>query len=375
MTRIGIDGRLGGLAHAGIGRYIENLLDQLPQLDDTYEWVYFLRDQSQLNHSPILARATRHPSVRVVWAPYKHYTLGEQWHLPAIFKQANLDLLHVPHFNVPIRYSDPTVITIHDLLWHQYQGLGVTTLPSWLYGLKYLGYRFVTNHAVAAARRIIVPTQSVKTTLTSYYPPSVTKTTVIKEGVGDAFSSQLKHPLASPFAFNPHRLLYVGSLYPHKNLEIVFQFLRQAPQYSLTVVGARSAFQAQVKDRAQKLAVDHQISWVGFVEDEQLVKLYRSAAALIQPSLSEGFGLTGVEAMAVGTPVIASQIDVFQEIYGDAAIFFDPRSVASLVQAITTLTPTIRQGLVKRGRAVVKEYSWQKMARETLEVYKRVLSR
>src|SRR5690606_36980147 len=129
--RIGIDCRLGGSRHAGIGRYIENLLLRLPSLDSETTWVYFYHDEGQ--KQAWLSRLATVTNVEWVKAPVRHYTLSEQVKMPRYFSAANLDLLHVPHFNIPVLYPGRLVITIHDLLWHEYYGTQVTTLPSWQY--------------------------------------------------------------------------------------------------------------------------------------------------------------------------------------------------------------------------------------------------
>jgi hypothetical protein len=142
---IGIDCRLAGKKHAGIGRYIENLVIRLPKVAkeqkdnrQTIKWVYFFYDQSQANEISDQIPESNRSTIKTVIAPIRHYSLAEQVKLPAIFKKENLDILHVPHFNVPILYAGKLVVTIHDLLWHERKGLHVTTLHPFLYWLTYL---------------------------------------------------------------------------------------------------------------------------------------------------------------------------------------------------------------------------------------------
>jgi glycosyltransferase involved in cell wall biosynthesis len=367
--RIGIDCRLAGAQHAGIGRYIQNLVVRLVSRTDSHkvEWFLFFHDQSQARE--VLGRyfAGLQKNSALVFIPIRHYSIAEQMKLPGIFAQAKLDLLHVPHFNVPLMYRGKLVVTIHDLLWHEYRGAQVTTLKPWQYWFKYLGYKWVTAQAVRKAQAILVPARTIQRTLERYYPWTSSKTIVTKEGVETP--AQVA-PASSP---TKKQLLYVGSLYPHKNIRLVIEALKKLPQYSLLIAGARNVFQEQIKTYVKLQGVTQQVEFLGYVPDQELNKRYHQVTALVQPSLSEGFGLTGVEAMAQGVPVLASNIPIFQEIYGDAAVFFDPRSVESFVKAVDKLENANRQTVIKRGLKQVEQYSWDAMAEQTFQVYQRVL--
>lgn len=362
--RIGIDCRLSGSKHAGIGRYIEHLALELPRLAPEVEWIFFYSESGQLSS------VEQYTNVKLVHVPIRHYTLAEQWHLPPIVHQAHLDLLHIPHFNVPLRLSCPLVITIHDLLWHEFRGLDVTTLPAWQYWIKYLGYRLVTARAVRKALKILVPAETIKNTVTQYYPQAHAKIVVTKEGADRQFLQKNK-------AVNSGNriLVYLGSLYPHKNVAVILRALRKLDDYQLIIIGARSAFQNQVKMYGEKLGVSQRVIFAGYVADKEVATLLQTATALVQPSLSEGFGLTGVEAMAAKVPVIASDIPIFREIYQDSAAFFDPHDEQSLVQQVNLIAkPQRRLELIKKGEILARQYSWKKMAAETLAVYQQALS-
>ncbi len=373
--RIGIDCRLAGPAHAGIGRYIENLIKRLPSVAPEIEWVWFFSDQKQADLVLGHPLPTEFKSVKLVFVPIRHYSVAEQLQLPGIFAREKLDLLHVPHFNAPKLYPGRLVVTIHDLLWHEYQGTQVTTLKPWQYWIKYLGYRQVASGAIRKAKAIIVPTKTIKKTLAHYYPRALSKTQVITEGatLSDAHNSQTKAALPFKFSTDRHYLLYVGSLYPHKNVQLVVQALSELPNHTLLIAGARNVFQDQLRTFIKQQGVESQVEFLGYVPDPILLKLYPHVHCLVQPSLSEGFGLTGVEAMAHQVPVVASNIPVFQEIYQDGAVFFDPKSVASLVKAIQQLATPKRAHFIKKALKVVGHYSWDTMVNETLKVYRNLL--
>lgn len=360
--RIGIDCRLSGNAHAGIGRYIENLIVRLPQLAPDITWVFFFYDQAQ-----VPTFATKSENLELRFAPIKHYSLAEQLSLPSYFNEAQLDLLHIPHFNVPLTYQGKLVITIHDLLWHEYKGLLVTTLNPLAYWVKYAAYRFITTHAIAQALTIFVPSETVKQTLLRYYPSTHSKITVTTEGVSGDFKPTSQTPLLN------HELVYVGSLYPHKNVEVVLKALTQLPAWKLHLVGSRTVFQDRIKKRVRDLQLDSQVVFHGPLSDQALTTLLHHSTALIQPSLSEGFGLTGVEAMSAGVPVIASDIPVFREIYQDGALYFNPHHDPELVSLLKNLTSATLATIGKKGGRVSARYSWDVMAKRTLAAYRQLL--
>lgn len=368
LLRIGIDCRLAGKRHAGIGRYIQNLIELAPKTEKKLglhiQWIYFFSDLEQKNEFAL------DKDVEVIYVPYRHYSVAEQVSLPSIFSKAKLDVLHVPHFNIPLFYKGKTVITIHDLLWHEYKGADVTTLSWWMYLLKYQAYLFTVGQAVQKAKLIFVPTQTVKDTVSKYYPTAKKKIEVTREGISSAFVSAGKksdQPTKKQF-------VYVGSLYPHKNVKVIIESLKKLPEYTLKLVGTRSIFQEQTKAEIKKNGVEHQVEFAGYLSDEELITLLQQSTALVQPSLSEGFGLTGVEAMATGTPVIASDIPIFHEVYQDGAVYFHPHSVESFISAVKEVEDQDPQQLKKIQQATVAKYDWKKMAEETVSAYGRIAS-
>jgi glycosyltransferase involved in cell wall biosynthesis len=244
-----------------------------------------------------------------------------------------------------------------------------------------LAYRLVTRQAVKQARQILVPATAVAGTIQDFFPNTQHKITVTKEGISQSFS-KVYQQLSSAQGkstqtqsdFQPRQLIYVGSLYPHKNVKLILQLLRQQPQLRLTVVSARDVFVERFLQEVQALKLQAQVDYTGYLSDAELIKQLQSSLALIQPSLSEGFGLTGVEAMACGTPVLASDIAVFHEIYQQAPIYFDPHSTQSLHTAIKQVQQSKqRQKCIKQGYQVVAEYSWQKTAQQTWHSYQQTL--
>src|SRR5258708_8640388 len=176
---IGIDCRLAGIENAGIGRYIEELVRGLVQ-DTSTTWVLFFQKKNQLSW----LRNETH--IRIVIAPVRHYSFHEQLVMPGIFSKEKLDLLHVPHFNVPLLYRGLFVVTIHDLLWHDQRGENMTTLSPLVYSAKYQAYKLVSSSAIRRAKAILVPATTVKDTILTHVTRlDEKKVHITYEGVGE----------------------------------------------------------------------------------------------------------------------------------------------------------------------------------------------
>lgn len=371
MQKIGIDCRLAGSKHAGIGRYIESLVTRIVK-DKKYDWILFFFNKNQAEEVLGLDSLNELPvNLKIVITPVAHYSLKEQLDLPIIFQKEKLSLLHVPHFNIPLNYRGKMIVTIHDLLWHEQRGSSVTTLPFWKYWIKYASYKLITKRAVRKAGVILVPAKTVAETLANYYPKIKSKIIVTKEGISEIYKKEIgKTP--KPLLKRKKQFVYTGSLYPHKNLKLVIEALKNLPEYKLILVGSRNIFQKQTRKIVKNHGVEKQVEFAGFVPDLDLIKIYQESFALSLPSLSEGFGLPGVEAMAAGLPVLASDIKIFREIYQKAPIYFDPNSVESFLLAVNTLEKQYDKQL-KLGREVTKQYNWDKTTKETLGSYEKLL--
>lgn len=158
-------------------------------------------------------------------------------------------------------------------------------------------------------------------------------------------------------------VVYTGNLYPHKNVPILIEACERL-KINLAIVCARDVF-------AKRLPNSEYVHFLGRLTDKELVGLYRQAVVFVFPSLIEGFGLPGLEAMAVGLPVIAAQASCLPEIYEDAALYFDPSDSNDLVEKMKLVIDDkkLRRDLIVKGKRQVSKYSWAKMANETWQIY------
>lgn len=357
--KIMIDARMYGLENAGIGRYVVNLVGELSKIDKNNKYVILLR-RKYFDSLSFPSNWTK------ILGDWKHYTISEQLNLPGVISKHKPDLVHFLHFNVPIFYQGKYIVTIHDLLMQNHRGVRATTLPLYLYYPKQIGSKIVFKKAVSGAQKIIVPSNAVRDEVCSYFKLDCNKVEVIYEGVDDSISDKnSQHKVQSPY------FLYVGSAYPHKNLERAIK-VAVSLKVTLAIACARSVFLERLEKMIQKNEAGGFVKILGFVPDNELGSLYKSSVGFVFPSLSEGFGLPGLEAMKAGTVVLASNIAVFKEVYKDKAIYFDPYIVESIkkaMESVINMDKEKRKKLITDGIGFVKKYSWTKMAQETLKIY------
>ena len=373
--KIIIDARMYGLEHAGIGRYILNLVDQIEKNDKKNEYLILLRKKYYRE------LRFKNPRFKKVLVDIPHYSFKEQIFLPSVLRKIKPDLVHFPHFNVPIFWQGKYVVTIHDLIKHQSRGTKTTTKLAPFYWFKYLAYQIIVFSAVKRAQKIITPSRWWKKELMKKYRLKPERIVVTYEGAGEFLKK--KSTISGPAALKRYGIskpfvVYTGSLYPHKNVlrlvEAVVRFNEkneESKKLSLVIACSRNVFLERFKKEIEKMKGLDLVILVGFVPDGELIALYQKAEAFATPSLLEGFGLPGLEAMAVGLPVISSNASCLPEICGQAAVYFDPLDVKDIAKKIREVVGNEkkRQILIQKGFEQVKKYSWQKMVEETLRVY------
>lgn len=377
--RIGIDARFYGTLGKGLGRYTAELITALESLDSSNEYWIFLRRANFSEYHPAS------PRFHKVVADYPWYGFREQLWWPWVLLRYRFDLMHFPHFNVPVFYYRRFVVTIHDLILLHFPTIKATQLPPFLYWVKYALYRGVITWAAMRAQSILTVSQFTADDLRRVFPWIRDKVTVTPEGVPNAV---FWHPPEITIAFLSRSellstpdgqllpyVLVVGNAYPHKNLECVLTCARHFPQLIFVCVGKTDYFFETIERRAADLELKN-MRFPGFVPDTELALLYRHAALYLFPSHYEGFGLPALEAAAHGVPVVANKCGALLEVLGDAALFFDARDVNAGCEAIATLLDPLnehrRRHLIQRGFERLRHFSWKHMARQTLALYERI---
>lgn len=377
--RIGIDARFYGTLGKGLGRYTEKLISTLEAEDTENEYVVFLSPENYAEYQP------ENPRFRKALSRSRWYGFSEQLFYPLLLLRHRLDLVHFPHFNVPVLYRRPFVCTIHDLILFHFPTQKATTRSRLFYRLKLIAYRFVLGSALRRARRVITVSHFTKADILRHYPQVSPKISVTYEAA-EAFCAWLPEPesrrlfaekgLISGAATGPLRdilspyILYVGNAYPHKNLELIIALAGAFPEYRFVLVGKEDYFYRRLKKEAA--TAPGNVVFAGGLSDRELGAFYRFARLYLFPSFYEGFGLPPLEAMQYGTPVLSSDAGSLPEILGSAARYFDPRDADGAAEALRALLadPIDQERCRTLGRKQAERYSWERMGRETLAVYR-----
>jgi glycosyltransferase involved in cell wall biosynthesis len=363
MSRIVIDARE---YTTSTGRYMFRLLQYLDTLDTENEYVLLLKphDMDVYQYS--------NPRFTKVACPYKEFTFQEQLGLLKQIRRLKPDLVHFGKDHQPVLYRGPVVTTMHDLTTARFRNPG----KSWLfYALKQPVYRMVIRIVARKSAAVLTPSEFVKNDIVHYSHCNPQKITVTLESADKIPDSP--EPLANlidqPF------IMYVGRPQPHKNLSRLisaFRELKQThPELKLVLAGKKDTLYERFEEQARAQGIDD-IIFTGFVSEGQLRWLYEHTVGYVMPSLSEGFGLPGVEAMLHGAPVISSNATCLPEVYGDAAQYFNPLDVHDMATKISEVVddPILREDLQEKGQHQIAVYSWQRMAEQTLGVYEHVLN-
>ena len=361
---IGIDSRM--IQNTGIGTYLRNLLTAAAGLK--HDGIRLFGEAGQSKNLPY--------PVQNFQAPI--YSLKEQWLYPGHLKTC--DLWHAPHYNIPLFKPSKTklVVTIHDLI-------------HWVFKDEYFStaqnvYAYVLlSAAVQKSDHIITVSQHTKNDLIHFLNADENKISVIYEAVEDHFQiiqdQAILQQARQTYKLPEKYFLHIGSLKPHKNIQWLIRQFRAwhaegKVKTPLVLVGKKDkSYRSEYKE-LQELVSDSVIIHVPNVtEITDLVKIYNGATALIHPSLYEGFGLTLLEAMACGTPVITCPNASIPEVVSENACLVDSGSKNDMMQAVQSLetNPHQRETWRSKGLEQVKKFSWQKTAAQTLQVYETIL--
>ncbi|MFA7319702.1 MAG: glycosyltransferase family 1 protein [Parcubacteria group bacterium] len=383
--RIGIDARFYGPIGKGLGRYTQKLIENMekisaqagPASGGKNQYFVFLKKENFDEYQP------QNENFQKVLADFKWYGFAEQLKFPRLLKKYELDLVHFPHFNVPIFYFGKFIVTIHDLILLNFPTIRSSTLSPILYWLKFTAYKMVISSAVHRSCRIIAVSNFTKKDILKNYPRiPEEKVVVTYEACDDycLFNFRKDDKILPRYGISKPYLLYVGNVYPHKNPERLVMAMKKIEKENeclrLVFVGGKDYFYERLRALVKEDKIGN-IVFAGFVPDYDLDALFRNALAYVRPSLHEGFELPGLEAMSRGVPVLVSDYPCSREILGESASYFDGKDVKSIADAIRNISTDeiLRQELIRKGYEQAKKYSWKKMAEETRSLYGKIKMR
>lgn len=378
--KIGIDARMYRSGVAGIGRYSQNLIKNLLAIDQENQYVLFMtkEDIEEIQRQKAKGKM-KMQNVKIIKTDIAHYSIAEQTKLPRIIEREKCDLVHFLNFNYPVGYKGKFISVIHDLTLHFFPEVARQTNF-----IKRTAFEYVMKKACQNAEKIIAVSQSTKADIIKVFKTPSEKIEVIYEAADDKIikgvETNLINLLKKKYKIDSPVILYVGQFRPHKNLPSLveaFNEIRKSTACRLVMLGKTDPKYQSLQKAVSKSQFKNEIVMPGFVSDEELAAWYKLASCFVFPSLYEGFGLPGLEAMRSGTPVVSSNVSSLPEIYRDAAIYFDPFKIEEISAKIKSVLvdKDLRARLTKRGKEIAHLYTWKKTATQTLEVYKEILTK
>ena len=365
--RIGFDARM--IDHPGVGRYIKCLLSEMIRQDKDDEFVLFGDPEST-----DLKGLASSDNVRISKWTTPIYSVWEQIFHP--FDREKLDLVHIPHFNVPFRCKTKMVVTIHDLIYLLFS----ESAPSHFH--KWYVKNFMAGIALKKAESIIAISENTKRDLARMFGQEYSKKiSVIYEAADRDFrivrDPERESEVRRKYGLKNKLVLYVGSVRIHKNVDLIFKlFLKLKKEFDIPHQLVICGRWDDKKTEYLKPYVDGKsVKHLGEISNEDLVTIYNISDILINLPKYEGFGLTILEAMQSGIPVVASETSSLPEVARDAAYLIQPEEVrgdmdkaANIVYNVL-VNKELRDGMISSGLVNAKRFSWEKTAAETLDIY------
>ena len=355
-----LDARLTRQMSVGMQTYVRELVARLPRVAPDLRFCAVSNVDLDSPGVEVL---------RVSGSETANFSLGEQITLPRMMRERG-DLAHFMSVYAPRFSSLPYVYTIHDLIHRRFPEYFSWKVPTY--------YRFVAGPVARGARAVLTDARATVPDLHAHLGLRESAARVVPLGVAENFrvDETSREPLAlktrARFGLSASFFLYAGNHRKHKNLETLFDAWSRLEQPSDLVVTEGGPFAFDVDRYASRSG---RIVLLGRVSEEELVGLYAACAAVVQPSSYEGFGLSVLESMAAGATTIVAQTPALLEVAGDAAMTFAPSDAAGLSQQLTAALAggDIMDALRARGRARAREFTWDRTASSTADVYREAL--
>lgn len=365
--KLTIDARL--ISSSGIGVYVQNIIRSSLFLNYNLTLLYRETDKNYFNDIKTCSNLIRYDA--------ELYSIKELLYTPA--KTKNTDIFWSPHYNVPVFNfaSKLKIVTIHDVFHLAYYHT--------LSAAQKVYAKYMIRHAVRSSDIIFTVSNFSKSEIVKHTQCDSNKIKVVYNGIdfnrfSAEFSNEQKQSILAKYKINAPFILFVGNVKPHKNLknallgfkEFIVKKTSLSANLQFVIAGKREGFITGDKD-ISKLLFDplyaERVQFTGWVDDEDLPALYQQALTFIFPSLYEGFGFPPLEAMAAGCPVISSNAACLPEVYGDAALYFDPLKPTEIAEALSLVMyqENVRKRLVENGKGQAMKYSWDEAIKEKVK--------
>ena len=358
--KVALDARM--IDHSGIGTAIEGWLEGFCELDEADRPEFVL-----IGNPERLDGWSKRLGAEIVPFDAPVYSLKEQLTFPK--SKGRWKLLHSPHYNFPLKYKEPLVVTVHDLFHIKYGGFLKKRYQSFF--INRLRKRDCPIVCVSKHTRLdLLEKTDIPYGRVTVVPNAVSRNlTPLKEK--DALNAFLtKYDLDAPY------LLWNGIDQPHKNLEGLFRplcvlYYLKKLHVPFVISGLDESSRSRIDEMIENVKLGDRIKTIPRIGREEMPALFAGAMGLVAPSLEEGFGFVPLEAMAMGVPVAASDRPALPEVCGDAALMFDPADRYEMDDAIVRLAndEDLRKALIEKGFEGARQFSWRESARKLVELY------
>lgn len=365
MARIAIDGRK--YFDFGIGTYIQQLVKALSLLNTSHEFIlYASRSDVDSISLPL--------GWKILTAEYPKYSVSEIASFGYRAKRDGVAVFHEPHYTLPLRIRDISVVTIHDIIHLRF--------PEFFSRVQRAYSHAMIWHSLKHSRSVSVDSEFTKNDLLKTFHVNADKINVVHLGVGDQFRPIQRTGVVEDFRlrFSLDRpyILYVGNVKPHKGVDTLLKSFAGALKYAdldLVTVGGSLNEDDSLKALSLELNISSRVKELGRLSSDDLVAAYNAAEVLVMPSRYEGFGLPALEAMACGTPTIVSNAASLPEIAGDAALLFRVGESKELADGILQLlkSTTLKNEITAKGKKRASQFTWANTAAKTLAIYEQII--
>ncbi len=362
---IGIDARHLIGEKGGIGYYVENLVKSMTRCFEEVEFILFIHKKLK---DDFLSPRIKIEELKI---PIYGKFISPIWlnfYLPIFLKKYNIDILHCPNFFAPIFLKTKLIITIHDL--------APLYFPESFSKFYSIYFKTLLTYSIKRADAIITPTKTIKEEVEENFPYAKGKVFYGYHGIEEIFEPDPD----KKYKDFPY-ILYVGALEKRKNIVTLiksFHILKEkykVPHY-LILVGKKGYGWSEIKKEIERSPYKNFIIHKGYLERENLVKIYQNADVFVFPSLYEGFGFPVLEAMKCGVPVVISNNKALIEVTKGEGIVVNPLDCEEIAKKIYMILSDsiMSKKLIGRGIKVASEYTWEKNAIFMYEIYKSLLN-
>jgi glycosyltransferase involved in cell wall biosynthesis len=352
----------------GIGRYAWETVSRMV-LDHPEDHFYFFFDRPW--DKEFIISPNIHPVL--VWPPCRHpslFYIWFEWRLPQLFKKYKIDVFYSPDGFISLSTNVPTLMVSHDLSYLHY--------PQFIPPLQRWYYRFFVKKFHKHSEHIVTVSHFTKNDIMDQLLVPAEKVSVAYNAITKDFF--MKDTTIDNITETPY-FVFIGTLHPRKNIDRLlnaFDIFKKETNlpHQLHLIGACMWNCKEYRDRVASSPWSADILHFKGLKDVELIMQLRKATALVYPSMFEGFGIPIIEAMALGVPVITSNVSSMPEVAGDAALLIDPESVEQIAHSMKNLVtqPELKKDLILRGRENIKRFSWEKTSEQIYEKLKEIFA-